>query len=71
MMGDLRREYVPWLKVLNHFCDQSVIEEYNSLANIESKLKYLDCLKGITMNAVRNIFPSSTRGKLKLVSSST
>ena len=46
-MGDLRREYVPWLKILNHFCDQSVIAEYNYLTKIESKMKLLDCLKSV------------------------
>ena len=64
MMGDLRREYVPWLKVLNHFCDQSVITEYNSLTKIESKMKYLDCLRGTAMNVVHEMSPASTRGKL-------
>ena len=62
-MADLRREYVPWLKILNHFCDQSVIEEYNAMTKVENKMKYLDCLKSISIKVMEDIILSTDDGK--------
>ena len=61
-MTDLRREYVPWLKILNHFCDQSVIEEYNAMTKVESKIKLLDCLKSVltSMGATHEMTKSAS-----------
>ena len=49
MTDSLHREYAPWLKVLQHFCDSTVVSEFNALkrSGTGKETKLLDCLKSV------------------------